>query len=94
MHEVRPQLTYKELPDFASYRILTIKQIYTCFQCRLAVELPLLLLKLHYKYHTFNTASTGSTAIEKFSAFKPGKSQRCAEKMAQMSCPGERPSPN
>lgn len=93
MHEVRPQLTYKELPDFASYGILTIKQIYACFQCRLAVELPLLLLKLPYKYHTFNITSTGSTAIEKFSAFKPAKSQHCAE-MAQMPQPGKRPSPN
>jgi len=88
MHEVRPQLTYKELPGFASYRILTIKQIYTCFQCRLAVEFPLLLLKLPYKYHTFNVTSTGSTAIEKFSAFKPVKSQHRAEKVAQTSLPG------
>lgn len=71
MLEVRPQLTYRELPDFARYRILTIKQIYTCFQCRLAVELILLLPKLPYKYQTFNITSTASTAIEKFSAFKP-----------------------
>lgn len=53
MQEVRPQQTYRELLDFAGCRVFPIRQTNTFFQCRLAVEL-LLLLKLPPKYHTFH----------------------------------------
>lgn len=51
MQKVRPQQTYRELLDFAGCRIFSYQTNKHLFQCRLAVEL-LLLLKLPPKCHT------------------------------------------
>lgn len=53
MQKVRPQQTYRELLDFAGCRIFSYQTNKHLFQCRLAVEL-LLLLKLPPKCHTFH----------------------------------------